>query len=684
MITRVVIEKKEPFAGGYEFGVTGAYEKLVGKVYGEVRPIHPRNKVIVNLSKAPTNARGMVEYSADLYILKPSDMQRGNGKLFHDVPNRGNKKILEFLNDGAESDDPSTLAHAGNGFLMRQGYTIIWLGWQGDLVPWENALTMRVPVATNSEKEIVGTVRREFFVGKEEVFSMPLSSRKKAVSYEAATTDKSKAVLTVREKCYAPRVRVKSSEWEFASCTQNPKTGAMEAHPSTTDLYVRSGFKPGYIYEFIYQAKNPLVLGLGFAGVRDLISFLRYELDDSAGNANPLAGSADKTGIVRAYAWGRSQSGRFLKDFIYQGFNEDESGRRVFDAVSSHVGGAGRLMLNFEFGHPTTSSQQHNDQLDPEIFPFTYPITRDAQTGRRDGILKRPKSDPYVIHTQTSSEYWNKRGALVHTDGKGKDIADHKKARVYLISCSQHNAPFGSRPKKGRCQQCSNPLPIGDALRALIVAMDKWVSDGTPPPASRVPRVSDGTLVPPDQKSTGFPNISGVRYTAVYNRQLFLDYGPNVHRGKIEVHPPRQVGNGAYVILVPKVDEDGNEIAGIRLPAIRVPLATYTGWNLYQSGFAEDELCGRLGMYLPFAKSKREREANGDPRRSLEERYRNHEDYIRRVCREVRAMIEERLLLPEDGERIIMEAMTCTAFLEGREESGSPESLIVDSALAES
>jgi hypothetical protein len=422
-------------------------------------------------------------------------------------------------------------------------------------------------------------------------------------------------------------------------------------------------------------------LGLGFAGVRDLISFLRYEREDSEGQVNPLAVSP---GMIRAYAWGRSQSGRFLKDFIYQGFNEDESRRRVFDAVSSHVGGAGRLMLNFEFGHPTTSSQQHNDQLDPEIFPFTYPVTKDAQTGRRDGILKRPKTDPYVIHTQTSSEYWNKRAALVHTDGKGRDIADHKKARVYLISCSQHNAPFGSRAKKGRCQQCSNPLSIGDALRALVVAMDQWVTHGTPPPPSQVPRVKDGTLVAPDQKSTAFPNIPGVRYTPVYNRQQFLDYGPNVRRGKIEVHPPKQVGNGAYVVLMPKVDEDGNEIAGIRLPAIRVPLATYTGWNLYQSGFAEDELCGRLGMYLPFAKSKREREAKGDPRRSLEERYASHEDYVERVCREVRKMIEERLLLPEDGERIIAEAKNCTSFGEDREELGSAGRHRVEAALTES
>ncbi len=656
MITKIVIEKREPLASGHEFPVTGAYEKLVGKAYGEVDPKSPLNKILVNLDKAPRNKKGKVEYWTDIYILKPMDMNRGNGKIFYDAPNRGSKRILMFLSDAPESNDPGTLQHAGNGFLMRQGYTIVWSGWQGDLTPGENFLIMGVPAASNNGKEIIKTVRTEIVVTREGVMSQPLSADNRVMSYEAATTDKSQASLTVREKSYDSRAPVPSSEWEFASCKKDKDTGKIEMKPSTKDLCLLSGFKPGYIYEFIYPAKNPLVLGLGFAGVRDLISFLRYETKDGAGTPNPLAFGNDRTGIKRAYAWGRSQSGRFLRDLVYHGFNEDESHRQVFEAISPHAAGGGRLYLNYEFARPVTSSQQHTNQLDPELFPFAYSILKDPQTGKEDGILKRPKTDPYIVHTQTSTEYWQKRGALAHTDGKGKDIAAPDKARIYTIASAQHNTPFGSTPRKGNCQQLTNPMPIGDALRALIVTMDRWVNEGLPPPASQIPRVRDGTLVRADQKSNGFPKIPGVRYTGLYNRQLFLDYGPDLKRGIIDVHPPKQIKNGEYKILVPKVDADGNELAGIRLPTIRVPLATHTGWNLQHQGLAEDELCGLLGSYIPFSKTKEEREKSGDPRPSVEERYKDHADYIQKISREARAMIEERFLLPEDAERIIEEA----------------------------
>ncbi|MBI4484166.1 MAG: hypothetical protein HY652_14925 [Acidobacteria bacterium] len=655
-ITKIVIEKKEPFANGHEFPVTGAYEKLIGKAYGAVHPENPLNKMIVNLNKAPRNQKGRVEYWTDIYILKPVDMKRGNGKIFYDAPNRGSKRILMFLNDAPERNDPNSLQDAGNGFLMRQGYTIVWSGWQGDLTPGENFLLMGIPAAIDRGKEIISRVRTEIVVTREAVASQPLSGDDRVMSYEAASTDKSQASLTVREKSYDPRTPVPSSEWEFASCKKDKETDRLAIKPSTKDLCLRSGLKPGHIYEFIYPAKNPFVLGLGFAGVRDLISFLRFETKDDVGNRNPLASSDGKTGVKMAYAWGRSQSGRFLRDLVHHGFNEDESHRQVFEAISPHAAGGGRLFLNYEFARPVTSSQQHTNQLDPEIFPFAYTILKDPQTGREDGILKRPKTDPYIIHTQTSTEYWQKRGALAHTDGKGKDIPLPDKVRIYAIASAQHNTPFGSTPTKGNCQQLTNPMPIGDALRALMVAMDHWVSEGLPPPPSRIPRVTDGTLVRADQKSNGFPRIPGVHYTGLYNRQLFLDYGPSLIRGRMDVHPPRQVKNGAYTILVPKVDPDGNEVAGIRLPTIRVPLATYTGWNLQPKGLAEGELCALLGSYVPFAKSKEERERSGDPRPSVEERYKDHLDYIQKVSQEARSMVEERLLLPEDAERIIAEA----------------------------
>ena len=662
MITKIVVERREIFADGHEFPVTGAYEKVVGKAYGEVDPRSLLNKAIVNLDKAPRNKRGRVEYWSDLYLLKPIDMERGNKKIFVDPTNRGGKQIVSSLNDAPQNNDPSTLKDAGNGFLMRHGYTIAWTGWHGGL-SGKNFIVIGAPVATNKGKDIVGLVRTELVAEEAGVYSMPLSDDPRITSYEAADTDKSKSILTVREKSYEPRMAVPASDWEFASCKKDDN-GKNEIRPSTTDLYLRSGFKPNHIYEFIYPAKNPLVLGLGFAAVRDAVSFLRYEMKDKTGNPNPVAFGKKETGIKRAYAWGRSLPARFLRDLVYYGFNEDESHRKVFDAICPYVAGGGRTFLNYEFGRPVTSCQQHSAQLDPELFPFAYNVIKDPQTERKDGILKRPKSDPYVMHVQTSTEYRQKRGALVHTDGKGRDIPIPDKVRIYVISSASHRYPTDYIPKKSNSQNLTNPLSHNEILRALMVAMDRWVCEGAPPPPSQYPRVKDKTLVPADQRSTGFPNISGVRYTALYNRQLFLDYGPDLLRGKISVHPPKQIKNGEYRILVTKVDKDGNDLTGIQLPAVEVPVATYTGWNLWEKGFVEDELCGLFGSYIPFPLTKAEREKNGDPRLSLEERYKDHADYVRKISHAARALVEERYLLPEDAARIIEQAKSTEIFVE--------------------
>jgi hypothetical protein len=656
MITRIAITQRELFADGHEFPITGAYEKLVGRIQGEVDPQNRLNKAIVNLTHAPRNQRGRVEYWSDFCVLKPVDTRRGNQTILFDAPNRGGKRVVAFLNDAPQNNDPSSLADSGNGFLMRQGYTIVWCGWQGDLMPQKNWLVAGVPVATDSGKEIVRMVRTEIVVDEEGIHSWPLSGDDRVKSYEAASLDKSRATLTVREKSYAGRTPLARSDWEFARSVRDPRTGKESSEASPSDLYLRSGFKPGHIYEFTYPAKNPLVLGLGFAIVRDFVSFLRHPIRDTAGQPNPLRADGDAVAIRRAYAWGRSQSARFLRDFVYQGFNEDESRRKVFDAIAPHVAGGGRIFLNYEFARPVTSSQQHTNQLEPELFPFAYNVLRDPQSGARDGILKRRKTDPRVFHTQTSTEYWQKRGCLVHTDGKGRDVAPPENVRIYVIASAQHNSPFGSEPEREDSQQLVNPLPAGDILRALLVALDQWVTHDLPPPRSRYPTVSDGTLVSPNRRSTGFPRIPGVRYRGLHNRQLFLDYGPMIRRGRIALHPPRRIGHGAYAILVPKVEVDGNDIGGIRLPAVEVPVGTYTGWNLRPLGLAEDELAGLLGSFIRFAGTKGERRKSGDPRLSLEERYRDSADYVQRISRAARALVEERFLLAEDAARIIEDA----------------------------
>jgi hypothetical protein len=654
MITRIAVTQRELFAGGHEFPITGAYEKLAGRIYGEVAPHNRLNKVIINLGNAPRNKRANVEYWSDFCLLKPVDMGRGNQKILFDAPNRGGKRVIAFLNDAPQNNDPSSSADGGNGFLMRQGYTIVWCGWQGDLMPQKNWLVAGVPVATDRGKEIVRMVRTEIVVDEEGIHSQPLSGDDRVKSYEAASLDKSRATLTVREKSYGCRIPLPRSEWDFARSGRDPRTGRASSQASPSDLYLRSGFKPGHIYELTYPAKNPLVLGLGFAIVRDFVSFLRHHIQDTAGQPNPLRADGPPVTIRRAYAWGRSQSARFLRDFVYQGFNEDESRRKVFDAIAPHVAGGGRIFLNFEFARPVTSSQQHTNQLEPELFPFAYNRLRDPQSGKRDGILKRPKTDPHVFHTQTATEYWQKRACLVHTDGKGRDVDPPENVRIYVIASAQHNSPFGSEPEREDSQHPVNPLPAGDILRALLIAMDQWVDQDLPPPRSRYPTVRDGTLVLP--RGTGFPSIPGVRYRGLHNRQLFLDYGPMIGRGRIALHPPRQIGNGAYAILVPRVDADGNDVGGIRLPAVEVPLGTYTGWNLRPRGLAEDELAGLLGSFIRFAATKRERQKSRDPRLSLEERYRDSADYVRQVSRAARALMEERFLLAEDAARIIEEA----------------------------
>ena len=662
-VTRIEITSRVAFAGGTPFGDTGPYEKLRGKIHGEVDPTDPLNAVIVDLDKAPRNASGMVEYVSDFLILKPIDMSRGNGKIFYGINNRGNTGALGSLNDATTGgNDPTTAEDAGNGFLMRQGYAIVDAGWEGDVLSGNFRLTAQFPTVTDKGATITGTIAVQYDVSRHipvtGTVSLPLN-RATFDSYETVSLNTSTALLTSRALINSPETVIPGDRWAFATCSRNPVTGTVEnVVPSTKNICYFDGFDPNKLYQLIYVAKNPRPMGLGYAVTRDVGSFLRFETADRAGNANPLALSAASTGITHMYALGVSSTGMYVRDFIYLGFNEDEAHRKVFDVIWAQIPGALRLHQNTRFTMPDIYSREDLwAGLWPMAdFPFSYAVMKDPVTGRTDGILKRPATDPKVIHTDSSEEYWQFHGALVTTDGRGHDVALPENVRVYFMTGQQHGPALV--PTKGICQQLNNPLPRGSINRAVLVALDQWAANGIRPPDSRYAKVSDGTLVPFDQASTGFPTIPGVTYGGLVNRLPLLFYGPRFGPtgGIIDVMPPSTLPGPGYTILVPKVDADGNDLPGVRIPQLQVPTATYTGWNLRAPGFRQGDLCALNGMYLPFAKTLAERLATGDPRLSLEERYKNHGDYVSRIVAAARQQRADRLLLQEDFDRIVEQA----------------------------
>ena len=651
-ITKIVIEKRELFAAGHVFGVTGAYEKLIGRAYGEVDPKTKLNQVIVNLAKAPKNDKGRIEYWMDILILKPADMKRGNQTIFYDVVNRGNQALR--VNYGAErSNNPSTLAHAGDGFMMRQGYALVWSGWQGDVLPGAGRLTANFPVAKHSDGSPIRRTITTEFVFQKPAFSVPLSFDRGSLDvkpYPAAEDSLMKARLYRRAGTHAARELIPSDQWSFDRCPDG-KTKT----PSNTDVCLPAGFSPNFIYDLAYEARDPIVMGLGFAATRDLISFLRYERSEN----NPLADTSDKTSARWAIAFGSSQSGRFLKDLLVNGFNQDEAGRTVFDGAIPHISASRLTFTNYEFAMPgrfPTGLEGHYYPGDE--FPFTYETLTDPITKKTSGWLLRcrqQKACPKIMHWDSGTESWQGRNSLVVTEPLAKkDAPIPNNVRLYYFAGTQHGPT--DKPARGTCQQLTNPLSYQESQRALIVALQDWVTEDLPPPPSRFPRISDRTLVPPmPQSAQGFPSIPGVRYKGEPNDLSVND---------ASTQPPRHVSGKTYPVLVPKVDPDGNEIGGIRAVALQAPLATYSGWNLRAKGFVEDELCYLNGQYIPFAKTKEEREKSGDPRLSIEERYKDQSDYVERVSHAARSLMSERFLLAEDAERIITEAAKAKIFAE--------------------
>src|SRR3989475_4303671 len=582
-ITSIEIQRTESFAEGATFGATGAYVKVVGVAQGDLDPATPGNRGIVNLERAPRNERGRVEYDVDFYVLRPADPSRGNRGILYEVTNRGRKLLFAWLHDAGEAsalalNDPSSPEHAGNGFALRLGYTLVWSGWDPDAPAANGAMRIRVPIATDGDKPTVRTIRDEFVFGTR----LPAASPTAPLSYEAATLDQAQARLTVRAREADPPAEVPAAEWAF----KGPR--AIALLPEGTPV------KPGVIYDFRYQAKDPKVLGIGFAATRDLLSFLRYEASDRAGTPNPVILGPDVTAIRAALALGISQAGRYLREHVASGFNRDEAGRRVFDGVLTHIAGAGKIFLNAEFAQPNRTSTQHEDHYFPEVTP---PLS----------ALRGDDSDPKLMEVNSSNEYWQKGASLLHTDLLGRnDVAPPEGERVYLVAGTQHGGRAHAASDAGNCRLPRNPHSATPAVRALLVSLDAWVVDGTRPPRNRIPLLRDATLV--DAAKLGFPALPGVEAPRAANR--IAPFGDWVE--------PKADAAKAYVTLVIKVDADGNEMTGIRLPGVAAPLGTHNGWKPHGAPRPAGGPRERDRTLGAFAVAKAEGEAAQGPRPSLE------------------------------------------------------------------
>ncbi len=647
--------KREPFAGGVAFGDVGAYEKITGIARFAIDPKHARNGLIVDLDKAPRNGDGKVEFASDVVILLPKDPGKGNGAVFYDVNNRGNKLALRMFNNGPGGNDPTTEKDAGDGFLMRRGYTVVWCGWIGELLPGGHRLLLKAPVATDNGKPITGIVRHEV-IADQPVEALPLSwGRAGHGSYAPTKKGEADGVLTWRQRETDERVVIPRAQW---SLERQPVPKAEQGVGGTLGeikLRVAGGFRPGYIYELICESEGPIVQGVGYAAVRDLISFLRY----SAGDKNPCRTAEGKPALSRAYGFGVSQSGRFLRNFLYLGFNADEAERKVFDGLMPHVAGGGLGFFNHRFAQPTRNAGQHDGHLYPtDYFPFAYADAVDPFTKKTDGILRRTRADnakllPRVMHTQTAAEYWHRSGSLVHTTPLGtQDVEVPDEVRIYAFGGTQHG-PAADPPGRGICDNLLNPGDYRPLLRALLDALDDWVKNGTAPPASVYPRIDKETLVRFGQAATGFPALPGVRYPDVIQRPPSLDLGADfADKGVISIEPPRI--RGEFTVLVPKSDADGNDQGTLLIPDVAVPLATYTGWNLRRRDVgAEGALVHLAGSYIPFARTRTEREKVGDPRLSIDERYGGFDAYQKRFATACEDLVKRRYLLKEDAERLI-------------------------------
>jgi hypothetical protein len=639
-VLRVEVTSRTEILNGQAFGGAGAYERIAGRVYFSVSVANLHNRGIVDLDKAVNLKDSEVEFSSDFIAVRPKDPSKGNGSLLLEVPNRGRSRIIGIVDGGTwnPADD------VGDAWLMRNGYTVVSLGWQWDATGKE-ALRFYAPIAKENGKTITGLLRGDLMPWKV-MDEIPLGhviiGEIGGTEYPVASPEDARNVLTVRESRNALRTVIRRSDWEFAH-TVDGKLTASDRH-----IHLKGGFQPGKIYEYVYVVADPVMAGLGFAAVRDFASYAKHDRSAVA----PAA---------RVYGEGISQNGRFLRDYLYQGFNADEEGRIALDGVLAHVAGAGRGSFNYRFAQPSRDAQPTSSVFFPtDIFPFTDQAESDPVTQQKGALLARAKTEnvmPKVFFSNTSYEYWGRAAALIHVTADGKRDAEiSPEVRIYHFTGLQHfSGPFPPAKGKGDLlgQHPQSPLPIRYFWRAMITNMDAWVRSNTLPPESSYPKIADGTLVPLGEY--GFPAIPGVNKPREANEAWRLDLGPDWRDGILSFQPPK-VGQ-PFPVLVPQVDEDGNERDGVRLPEITVPLATYASWNLRDPSIgAPEQRVSFEASYLPFPRTVAERQKTGDPRKSIGERYKDREDYLDRYGRALGELVKQRWILREDREALLHRA----------------------------
>lgn len=632
-VVRVEVSSRADVLSGKAFGDSGSYERLGGRVYFSVAISNPHNQRIVDLANATNLKNGEVEFSSDFVAVRPKDARKGNGSLILEVPNRGHGRITALVDGG----DWDVAKDSGDGWLLRSGYTIVTLGWQWDAAG-DDALRLFAPIAKENGKAITGLLRSDYMPWKV-MSDIPLGHffTRDAIGgteYPVAAPDDPRNVLTVRNSREAQRTTIPRSQWQFAHTVDGKLV------PTDRYIHLNGGFQPGKIYEYVYVVANPVVAGLGFAAVRDFAAYAKHSADAL-------------TPAARVYGQGISQNGRFLRDFLYQGFNADEDGRIALDGVLAHVAGAGRGNFNYRFAQPSRDAQPTSSVFfATDIFPFTDLPETDPLTGATGGLLDQAVADkvvPKIFFSNTSYEYWGRVGALIHVTADGtSDASLSENVRIYMLTGLQHfSGPFP--PEKGtndlQGQQPQSPLPITFFWRSMIANMDAWVRNSTLPPASNYPKLSDGTLVP--IAAWTFPAIPDVNLPHEANVAYRLDFGSDWGKGIVSIQPPK-VGQ-AFPVLVPQVDEDGNERAGVHLPQVVAPLATYTGWNLRDPSIgAPDQRVPFEGSYLPFPKTAADRQQMRDPRKSVAERYTDQQAYMAKFTKAIDDLIQQRWVLPED------------------------------------